>query len=60
MKPPGMGWLLRPVKAGMVRFESLLDGTVNLRHIALMNDYLDVEAENEARANAAARSQGDD
>lgn len=59
MKPPGMGWLLRPVKAGMVRFESLLDGTVNLRHIALMNDYLDVEAENEARANAAARSQGD-
>lgn len=59
MKPPGMGWLLRPVKAGMVRFESLLDGTVNLRHIALMNDYLNVEAENEARANAAARSQGD-
>lgn len=43
----------------MVRFESLLDGTVNLRHIALLNDYLDVEAENEARANAAARSHGD-
>lgn len=55
MKPPGMAWLLRPVDAGMVRFESLLEpGKVNLRHIALLNDYLDVKQENEARARAAA------
>ncbi|EPY9203199.1 MULTISPECIES: DUF6889 family protein [Morganella] len=32
----------------MCRYESLLDGTVSLADIALMNDFLDVEAENEA------------
>ncbi len=40
----------------MVRYESLKDGTVGLRDIALLNDYLDVCDENEARARKAAGS----
>ena len=35
------------VTAGMCRFESLKDGTVDLADIALMNDALDVVADNE-------------
>ena len=31
----------------MCKFESLLDGTLDLAHIALMNDALDVVADNE-------------
>ena len=32
----------------MCRYESLLDGTISLYDLALMNDYLDVKAHNEA------------
>lgn len=39
---------MRPVGKGMCKYESLLNGTVSLADLALMNDYLDVEAENEA------------
>lgn len=39
--------MLRPVARGMCKYESLLDGTLGLTDIALMNDYLDVQAENE-------------
>jgi hypothetical protein len=48
-----MGWLMRPVMEGMCTFESLLDGTLDLSHIALMNDALDVRAENAWRAQDA-------
>lgn len=41
-----MDWLLRPVIKGMCRYESLKDGTIDLADIALMNDALDVLAEN--------------
>ena len=34
----------------MCRFESLLDGTLSLDHVCLMNMKLDVDAENERRA----------
>ena len=37
---------MRPVVKGMCRFESLKDGSVDLADIALMNDALDVVAEN--------------
>lgn len=40
---------MRPVARGMCRYESLLDGTIDLSDLALMNDFLDVEAENTAR-----------
>jgi hypothetical protein len=42
-------WLLRPVGAGMCRYESLLDGTLDIVDIADMNEFLDVKQENEAR-----------
>ena len=37
---------MRPVVSGMCRYESLKDGTVDLAVIALMNEALDVKAEN--------------
>lgn len=40
---------MRPVAAKMCRYESLKDGTLDLIDIALMNDTLDVQNENEAR-----------
>lgn len=47
--PGGEDWLLRPVIKGMCRYESLKDGTLDLADVALMNDALDVQAENERR-----------
>ena len=44
---------MRPVARGMVRYESLLDGTIDLGDLGLMNEYLDIEAENSARVHAA-------
>ena len=41
-----MDWLLRPVLKGALRYESLLDGTVGLYDIALLNDADDDVAEN--------------
>lgn len=38
---------MRPVLKGLCRFESLKDGTVDLADIALMNDALDVLADNQ-------------
>ena len=45
--PDGEDWLLRPVLAGMCRYESLLNGALGIADIALMNDALDVRADNE-------------
>lgn len=49
----GDDWLLRPVVAGCCRFESLVDGTLSLGDIAVMNEALDVRDENERRYYAA-------
>jgi hypothetical protein len=38
---------MAPVHAGMCRYESLKDGTLDLADIALMNDSLAVRADNE-------------
>ncbi|HCA5065505.1 hypothetical protein RAN67_02415 [Acinetobacter baumannii] len=38
---------MRPVIRGLCRFESLKDGTLDLADIALMNDALDVQADNQ-------------
>ncbi|CCD30362.1 conserved phage-related hypothetical protein [Candidatus Glomeribacter gigasporarum BEG34] len=46
--PNGEDWLLRPVAKGMCGFERLKDGSVDLADIALMNEALDVIAENAA------------
>ncbi|MBC3228298.1 DUF6889 family protein [Serratia fonticola] len=47
--PGGEDYLLRPVDAGMCSIAELKSGAVDLFDIALMNDYLDVKAENERR-----------
>lgn len=44
----GMDFLLRPVRAGFCRYESLKDGTLTLEDVFLMNAYLDNQAFNEA------------
>jgi hypothetical protein len=49
-------WLYRPVKYGMCKYESLIDGTLDLVDIAIMNEVLDVYQENERRAYESARS----
>lgn len=40
---------MRPVARGLCRYESLKDGTLDLADVALMNDALDVEEENQRR-----------
>lgn len=45
----GEDWLLRPVGAGMCKFESLLDGTLDLCDVADLNEFLDVREENDLR-----------
>lgn len=40
---------MRPVLRGLLRYESLKDGSVDLADIALLNDALDVQIENDAR-----------
>jgi hypothetical protein len=45
----GEDWLLRPVLAGLCKYESLKDGTLDLEDLAKLNDALDVKEENERR-----------
>ena len=46
--------MMRPVLEGLCRYESLINGTLDLCDVALMNEALDVRGENEARAHTAA------
>ncbi len=48
--PDEEGWLYRPVMRGLIRYESLLDGTVGMVDLAVLNDLIDVQDENDARA----------
>jgi len=48
---------MAPVRAGMCRYESLKDGTLDLADIALMNDALAVQADNEMIAHRAAEQE---
>lgn len=45
----GEDWMMRPVLAGCCRYESLVDGTLGLLDVVLMNEALDVRDENERR-----------
>jgi hypothetical protein len=42
-------WLMRPVLRGLCRYESLSGGGLNLIDFSIMNEALDVEAENVKR-----------
>lgn len=50
MLPGGEDWVLRPVLRGLLRYESLIDGSVDIADVALLNDALDVADENTRRA----------
>jgi hypothetical protein len=45
----GEDYLLRPVEAGMCSMVDLKSGAVDLFDIAMLNDYLDIKAENKNR-----------
>jgi len=53
--PDGLDWLLTPVERGWCRYESLIDGTLDISDIARMNDAIGVIDENRRRMEAAAR-----
>ncbi|OON35600.1 NTP pyrophosphohydrolase [Izhakiella australiensis] len=40
---------MRPVAAGYISYSALKDGTVDLCDIARMNDWIDLNADNDAR-----------
>jgi hypothetical protein len=46
-------WIMRPVLEGLCRYESLINGTLDLVDVARMNEALDVKGENMARMNDA-------
>lgn len=48
------GYLMAPVLNGMCQLESLIDGRLDLEHIAWANDALQVREENRARQQQAA------
>lgn len=48
---------MRPVLRGLCRYESLLDGAMDLFDIARMNEALDVVDENERRLSVALQKQ---
>ncbi len=51
----GEDWLFRPVMRGLLKAESLLDTTIDLEFIALLNEAIDVEQENQARLRKVAQ-----
>ena len=54
----GEDWLLRPVLAGLCKFESIVNGTLDLEAIAVLNDALDVQTENTERLQRAVKQHG--
>ncbi|QKS62209.1 hypothetical protein FOB47_02730 [Cupriavidus gilardii] len=56
--PGGEDWLLTPVAEGWCKYESLLDGTLGLEDIALMNDAIAVRSENIAALRRLEQSNG--
>jgi hypothetical protein len=55
----GEDWLMRPVLEGLCKYESLLDGSLDLADIACMNDALNVREENNQRLAAKLSSGGE-
>ena len=45
----GEDWVMNPVLSGLCKYESLIDGSLDLLDITRMNEALDVRAENERR-----------
>lgn len=47
--PDEEDWVMRPVVEGLCKYESIIDGTLDLEDIARLNDAIDVKYENQAR-----------
>lgn len=47
--PDGLMYLMRPVLSGAIRYTDLIDGSVDLSDIALINAALLVDSENNRR-----------
>jgi hypothetical protein len=45
--PEDESWLWRPVVEGLCKYESIIDGTLDLGDIKTMHNILDVRAENQ-------------
>lgn len=54
----GHDWIYRPVAAGWLKAESLIDGSIDLEYILELNDAIDVKAENDMRYQDAIRPIG--
>jgi hypothetical protein len=50
--PDETDWLYRPMTEHFCKYESLIDGTLDLADIAEMNDIISVRDENQARVRA--------
>lgn len=46
-------WLLRPVLEGMCSYESLINGSIDLVDVDIMNEAIDVHIENKRRMHRA-------
>lgn len=53
----GEDWLLRPVLRGLCKYESIITPGLSLQDIALMNEAIDIEAENQYRIHRAVAAQ---
>jgi len=52
--PDNVGWVMRPMVAGFCSYAELVNGSLSLYDVALMNDVLDVREENDRRLEQAA------
>lgn len=51
----GEEWMIRPVMRGLCHYESLKNGALSLEDVALLNEAIDVEQENQYRSRAGGR-----
>lgn len=58
MMGDGYDWLLRPVLCQCCSYESLINGTMDLGDVAILNNALDVKNENEIRLSRAQQRNG--
>lgn len=49
----GEDWVIRPVLAGLCKYESLVDGTLGLFDLVRLNEALDVSEENTYRVQSS-------
>ena len=51
--PDNVGWMFRPMVEGYCTYKDLIDGTLRLYDVAVLNDVIDVRNENDRRLEEA-------